>query len=241
MLLAIFMTLILATGEGPMHAALGATEAPPTLRAAFTVELKSADARQVIDYDPRRPLRDRWQVVSREGSDKELDAVADNWAADPSPDARLFADDLRASLGGSVEVDTDGPAWKLAFRHHPNQNDTEYDIWAANRLRATAWLDPVGERFLKIDYDLPRPVSGPSGGKLTRYSQSYFLKTEPRWGLSYVSGFVIDLEARVALRRIEKRYSADVTDVYLFFASIEAEEAFLASQTAGTGSSGGTR
>ncbi len=240
MLFAIFMTLILATGEGPMHAALGATEAPPTLRAAFTVELRSEAARQVIEYDPRRPPASRWQVLAREGNDPELDAVAANWAADPSPDARLFADDLRASLGRSVEVDTDGAAWRLAFRHQPNQNDTEYDIWAANRLRATAWLDPVGERFVKIDYELPRPVSGPSGGKLTRYSQSYFLKTEPRWGLSYVSGFAIDLEARVALRRIQRRYSAEVTDVYLFFASMEAEEAFLLSQQT-TGSSGETR
>ncbi len=240
MLFAIFMTLILATGEGPMHAALAATEAPPTLRAAFTVELRSAQARQVAEYDPRRPLPERWQVTLREGDDPELDAVAANWAADPSPDARLFADDLRASLGRSVTVDTEGAAWRLAFRHQPNRNDTEFDIWAADRLQATAWLDPVGERFLKIDYDLPGPVAGPSGSKLTRYSQSYFLRTEPRWGLSYVSGFAIDLEARVALRRIERRYSAEVTDLYLFFASTTAEEEFLTSLQA-TGSSGGTR
>lgn len=240
MLLAIFMTLILATGEGPMHAALGATEAPPTLRAAFTVELRSAMAQQVVEYDPRRPLQDRWRVIIREGEDPELDAVAANWAADPSPDARLFADDLRSSLGRSVEVNTDGPAWRLSFQHQPNQNDTEFDVWAANRLRATAWLDPVGERFLQIDYKLPRPVSGPTGGKLTRYSQSYFLKTEPRWGLSYVSGFAIDLEARIALRRIQRQYSAEVTDIYLFFASTAAEEAFLAGQQV-TGSSGVAR
>ena len=100
------------------------------------------------------------------------------------------------------------------------------ESWAAERLKATAWLDPVGERFQRIDYSLPKPVKGPSGGKLTRYEQSYELKTEPRWGFSYVSGFTIDLEARAAFKRIERRFEAKVTDVYFFFASTDAEAAY---------------
>jgi hypothetical protein len=128
-----------------------------------------------------------------------------------------------ASLGPEVEVNTDGDAWRVSFRHHPNHNDSEFDVWAAEQLRATAWLDPVGERFQRIDYALPKPVKGPSGGRLLRYEQSYELKTEPRWGFSYVSGFTIDLEARAAFKRIERRYEARVTDVYFFFASTDAE------------------
>ncbi len=223
---AFLLSLAMATGSGPMHAALEATEAPDTLRAAFTVELISNSARHTYLYDPRLPAGARWVVIARQGSDRELEQVAAAWADEPAPDGRLFPDDLRESLGPSVDVNPDGDNWRVGFRHHPNYNDTEFDVWAAERLQATAWLDPVGERFQRIDYTLPKPVKGPSGGRLTRYDQSYLLKTEPRWGFSYVSGFTVDLEARAAFKRIERRFEARVTDVYFFFASTDAEAAY---------------
>jgi hypothetical protein len=223
MLIAFLISLAMATGSGPMHSALEATEAPDTLRAAFTVELASNAARQTYLFDPRLPPGARWVAVARSGHDPELDRVAASWAAEAAPDSRLFPDDLRSSLGPSVDVNTDSDVWRLNFRHHPNHNDTEFDVWAAERLKATAWLDPVGERFQRIDYTLPEPVKGPSGGKLLEYDQSYYLKTEPRWGFSYVSGFTVDLEARAAFKRIERRFEARVTDVYFFFASTGAE------------------
>ena len=223
MLIAFLISLAMATGSGPMHAALEATEAPETFRAAFTVELISNTAHQTYAFDPRLPAGSRWITVERTGNDPELDQVAASWAAEAAPDGRLFPDDLRASLGPAVDVNTDGGFWRLSVRHHPNYNDTEFDVWAAERLRATAWLDPVGERFQRIDYTLPKPVKGPSGGKLTRYEQSYLLKTEPRWGFSYVSGFTIDLEAKAAFKRINRRFEARVTDAQFFFASAAAE------------------
>lgn len=232
MLFAFLVSLAMATGTGPMHAALEATEAPKTLRAAFTVELESNEARQTYFFDPRLPVGARWVVLERTGNDPELDQVAASWAAEAAPDGRLFPDDLRESLGAQVQVNTDGASWRLNFKHHPNYNDTEFDVWAAERLAATAWLDPVGERFQRIDYTLLNPVKGPSGGKLTRYEQSYLLKTEPRWGFSYVSGFTIDLEARAAFKRIERRFEARVTDVYFFFASTDAEKAYDAKRAA---------
>jgi hypothetical protein len=232
MLFAFLVSLAMATGTGPMHAALEATEAPDTLRAAFTVELESNEARHTYFFDPRLPVGARWVVLERTGNDPELDQVAASWAAEAAPDGRLFPDDLRESLGAQVQVNTEGASWRLNFKHHPNYNDTEFDVWAAERLAATAWLDPVGERFQRIDYTLPNPVKGPSGGKLTRYEQSYLLKTEPRWGFSYVSGFTIDLEARAAFKRIERRFEARVTDVYFFFASTDAEQAYDAKRAA---------
>lgn len=231
MLIAFLISLAMATGSGPMHAALEATEAPETFRAAFTVELISNQARQTYLYDPRLALGARWVLLERRGSDPELDQVAASWAAEAAPDGRLFPDDLRASLGPSVNVNTDGDAWRLSFRHHPNYNDTEFDVWAAERLKATAWLDPVGERFQRIDYTLPKPVKGPSGGKLTRYEQSYLLKTEPRWGFSYVSGYTIDLEAKAGFKRIERRFEARVTDVTFFFSSPLAEAEYDAGRS----------
>ena len=226
MLLAWLLTFTLATGSGPMNSALQATEAPKTLRAAFTVELQSSHARRVYHFDPREKGDKRWQVIDWQGEDEELDAGAADWAAEPAPDGRLFPDDLRASLGPQVTVDDKGAAWKISFHHQPSMNDGEFDVWAAQRLTATAWLDPVGERFLRIDYTLPQPVSGPEGGTLTKYDQSYFLRAEPRWGMSYVSGFSIDLKARAAFRTIERRYSANIVKAEFFFASNEAQKAF---------------
>lgn len=226
MILAILLTFTLLTGSGPMHSALSATEAPTTLRAAFTVEMESDHARRVYAYDPRKTGPERWQVLEWEGEDEELEKVAANWAAEASPDGRLFPDDLRASLGQQVMVDDMGPAWKVSFRHRPSQNDEAFDVWAAERLNATAWLDPVGERFLRIDYALPHPVKGPEGGKLTRYNQSYFLRTEPRWGMSYVSGFSIELEARAGFHTIRRNYSARIVSTDFFFANQAAEAEF---------------
>ena len=226
MWLALLMALTMVTGSGPMDEALSATEAPKTLRAAFTVELRSDHARRVYAFDPRKTGAERWQVVDWQGEDDELEEVAANWAAESAPDGRLFPDDLRASLGRSVQVNDEGHAWQISFRHTPSKNDGEFDVWAAQRLQATAWLDPVGERFLRIDYMLPKPVAGPEGGTLTKYNQSYFLRTEPRWGMSYVSGFSIELEARAAFRKIERRYSANIVKVDFFFASAEAQKAF---------------
>jgi len=232
MWLALLMALTMVTGSGPMDAALSATEAPRTLRAAFTVELQSDRARRVYAFDPRKQGAKRWQVVDWQGDDDELEEVAANWAAESAPDGRLFPDDLRASLGRSVEVNDAGHAWQISFRHTPSKNDGEFDVWAAQRLQATAWLDPVGERFLRIDYRLPKPVAGPEGGTLSQYNQSYFLRTEPRWGMSYVSGFSIELEARAAFRKIERRYSANIVKVDFFFASAEAQKAFEDERTA---------
>ena len=189
----------------------------------------------IMEIAARMPSTPFPIIVQRSwnNADPELDQVAASWAAESAPDGRLFPDDLRESLGSQVEVNTDGDAWRLSFKHHPNYNDTEFDVWAAERLKATAWLDPVGERFQRIDYSLPKPVKGPSGGKLTRYEQSYELKTEPRWGFSYVSGFTIDLEAKAAFKRIERRFEAKVTDVYFFFASTDAEAQYDARREAG--------
>ena len=152
MFLAFLASFIMMTQAPPLDAALTATEAPRTLRAAFTVELQSQHASRVYSYDPRNEKGARWQVVSWQGEDDELEEVAANWANEA--------------------------------------------------------------------------VAGPEGGKLTRYEQSYFIRTEPRWGMSYVSSFSIDLEARAAFRTISRRYSANIIQTEFFFASAEAETDF---------------
>ncbi len=230
MLMAVTLMVSLLTGAGPLADALSATEAPNTLRAAFTVELESKDARRVYDFDPRRAKAERWQLVAWDGEDDELDAIGANWASEAAPDGRLFPNDLRSSLGERVEVDELGGAWRVHFRHHPSHNDGEFDVWAAERLQAAAWVDPGSGRFLRLDYALAEPVDGPSGGKLTEYRQSYFLRTEPRWGMSYVSGFSVNMNGRAGLYKIDRRYAAKITRADFFFANPSAQAAFEATR-----------
>ncbi|MEL7041245.1 MAG: hypothetical protein AAGL90_06960 [Pseudomonadota bacterium] len=216
----------LATGAGPMDEALRATEAPETLRAAFSVEMTSAKAQRTYTFDPRRPEGDRWRLVQATGEDSDLDQAGAAWGAEIAPDGRLFPDDLRASLGEWVNVDDFGSAWRLSFQHAPSANDTALDVWATERLRAEAWLEPTDGRFMRIDYALPRPVRGPEGGRLTKFEQSYLLETEPEWGLTYISQFALEFEAKAPFRRIRQNYAAIITEATFFFASPELEDEF---------------
>lgn len=217
----------LSTAYGPIDAALDKTEAPKTLRAAFTVELTSPSASRIFDYDPREIEGQRWILISAQGDDPDLDDVSAHWGAEASPDARLFPDDLRASLGQNVEAEDLGMAWRIKFQHVPSLNDGRYDVWAAERMQASAWLDPLADRFVRIDYTLPQAVKGPDGGKIRRYDQSFYLETEPRYGMSFVSGFTIDLEARAALKTFRRSYRARIIQAEFFFANKAAEQAFV--------------
>ena len=227
MLIAVLFTFALASDSGPLDAALRATEAPPTMRAAFTAQVRNGDAMRIVSFDPRREPAARWQVEEARGGDPDLDEIVAHWAGEPAPDGRLFPDDLRASLSQTVEVEDLGQAWRVRFRHQPSMNDGTLDVWATETLSATAWLDPVSERFVRIDHVLAEPVRGPDGGRLTRWEQSYFLETEPSYGLSFVSGFVVDIEARGGFRRFARRYSVRIVSVEFFFASAADERRFL--------------
>ncbi|MEL8055335.1 MAG: hypothetical protein AAGK66_04215 [Pseudomonadota bacterium] len=225
----------LMTVTGPMDDALRATEAPPTLRAAFTVELTSERAERVYSFDPRLEPDERWRLVSARGEDGALDDAGAAWGAEAAPDGRLFPDDLRASLGALVEVEDLGPAWRVKFDHVPSANDTELDTWAVSQLQAEAWVEPVQGAFLRLDYSLPRPVRGPEGGRLTKFEQSYLLEREPVWGMSYVSRYSLSFEAKAAFRTVRRDYDAVITEATFFFASRDAEQQFMDMRQAETG------
>lgn len=212
----------------PVEAALLATEAPKSVRVAFEVELRSPTAVHVYAFDPRLEGAERWRVVSHRGEDAYLDEVGANWAAEDAPDSRLFPDDLRVSLGASTRPTNVGAAWKLSFKHAPSANDGTFDIWAAENLRATAWLSPVDGRFLRIDYILPRPVRLPEGGRLMRYDQSYLLEADPVFGFSLITAFTVDLEARGGFRTERRTYSMSTRNVEVFFVSPEAQAQYIA-------------
>jgi len=223
----LFLAFPLATGSGPMDVALRSTEAPDSLRAAFTVEMTSAKASRTMTFDPREPEGKRWRLVIANGEDSALDDAAAAWGAEVAPDGRLFPDDLRASFGRQVEVEDMGAGWRLSFQHAPSANDGALDVWATQRLNAEAWMEPLTGRFMRIDYDLPKPVRGPKGGRLTKFEQSYLLETEPVWGLTYISQFSLEFEAKAAFRTIRQSYTAVITEATFFFASPDLEQQFV--------------
>ena len=227
MLETLLVTFILSSEDGLLDEALKATEAPRTLRAAFTAELSSETATRTVTFDPRAPKGVRWSVTQRNGVDETLDEVIANWGNDAAPDGWLFPDDLRASVASTEVAEVLGPAWRIRFQHQMSSNDGALDAWAAETLEATVWVDPLSERFLRIDHELPRPVRGPMGGTLTRFHQTYLLETDARWGVSYVSAFSVDMAGRATFARLSRRYEAKVTELELFFASRDAERAFL--------------
>ena len=227
MLGALLLPILIASDAGPLDGALTATEAPKTLRAAFTLRLESPNAYRVYTFDPRLSPEKRWQLIEEFGESDELDEVGATWGAEAAPDSRLFPDDLRASLSQTVQAEDFGSAWRISFNHRPSMNDGELDVWAAEQFRSTAWLDPVTDRFLRIDHELPEPVTGPRGVKLVRYSQSHFLESDPQFGFSFVSGIRVDLEARAAFRVVTRRYQVSVEKVEFFFSSAAAAQEFV--------------
>ena len=228
---AIFPVLALS-GLEPLEAALRASEAPIAVRIAFDVELKSDTSTQVYSFDPRWMEGDQWRLKSDSGEDAFLDQVAATWGAEAAPDGRLFPDDLRASIGDTPEIETIGSAWRFTFRHAPSANDKEFDVWAAERLEATAWLSPDTGRFLRIDYRLPKTVRGPEGGRLLRFDQSYLLETDPEFGLSLITGLSVAFEARGGFQTIRRNYSYRILLTEVFFATPDDEVRFLSSMNA---------
>ena len=226
MWIALAAPFLIASDTGPLEEALEATEAPNTLRAAFTVELRSGEDVRIFHFDPRLQPAERWKMLAEQGENEELDIVGAEWGAEAAPDGRLFPDGLRASFSSQVMAEDLGGAWRVRFDHQPTMSDGEFDAWAAEHLRATAWLDPAADRFLRLDHELPAPVQGPRGVRLIRYSQSQFLATDPSFGLSYVSSLMVELEARAAFRTVQRAYSARILDVEFFFASAADQAAF---------------
>ncbi len=217
-------------GDKIVQDALWASEAPPGLRAAFTVELTSSDARRIFRFDPRLSEDQRWYLVETDGEDAGLDRIAASWGNMPAPDSRLFPDDLRASLGRDLKLDDHGAAWRIVFQHTPSENDSDLDIWATQHLRAEAWIDPVRRHFLRLDYKLPRPVAGPDGGRLLSFEQTYLLDLAPLWGLSFVTQYRLKFEARAAFRLVRQEYLAVISEATFFFANAETQSAYLAEQ-----------
>ncbi len=222
---------LISTEAAPLDTALARSEPPISMRAAFTVEMTDGTAFREIHFDPRLPNEaERWSVVSSTGKSRELDLAVSEWGKQSSPDGWLFADDLRASMGSIVEAEDMGAAWRIHFQHHASENDGPLDVWAADHLAGSAWLEPVNSQFLRIDYTSFEPFDGPKGGKIESYSHSYMLGQDAEYGITYVSAFKVDVQGSFLNARIERAYRVKVKSVEFFFASKEEEARYRQQQ-----------
>lgn len=208
--------------------ALSMIEPAPALRAAFRATIESDGARRQIVFDPRAAPDQRFRVTSRTGVHEDLDALVADWAGEPQADVRLFADDLRASLGAAVA--TGGPdGVDVVFRHRISSNDGPIDAAVSSQMTGRVRLDTEG-RPLELRYSINAPVRLSDGLTLRTYSQTFGFSHSMRWGVSFVSRY--DVEASGGRWGVSQRRSLRVVidDVALFLAGDARQE--LASRRA---------
>ena len=206
-----------------LTAALDLVEPPPALRASFKATLSSQTAQRTITYDPMRPGPRAFQVVGRVGQDEELDAIVAGWRAERQADVRLFADDLRMSLGAARLVDRSGQT-HLEFRHQISPNGGPADALVSSRMIGEMALDPRTGRLRHVDYRIVRPVRLDDGTVISDYAQRYAFGYSTRWDVSYVSSYQLEARGGRWGFRDSRRFSVVVNDVAFSLASDARQE-----------------
>jgi hypothetical protein len=179
--------------EVALERALDAVEPPPALRAAFRARLVSGKAVRQIEYDPYAAPGEQFKITMTYGEDEELDAVVQGWKDEGQADCRLFADDLRESLG-EARITDQADVMAISFRHKVSANDGPIDREFSARMTGQLSLNPGNGYLSQVAYNIDKPVKLDDGTTLSEYSQTYQFGYSERWGVSYVLGY--DLEAK---------------------------------------------
>jgi hypothetical protein len=190
----LLFAVTLLSPQQALDRALDAAEPPPALRAAFRATLSSGSAVRQIEYDPYAAPEQQFKIILSTGRDEELDAVVDGWRAEGQADGRLFADDLRMSLGDARVTRGAGETWAIDFKHKISQNDGAVDALISSHMVGRLSFDEATGYLAKVDYAIDRSVKLDDGTTLTDYKQTYSFGYSARWGVSFVTGY--ELEAR---------------------------------------------
>jgi hypothetical protein len=178
--------------EQALERALDAAEPPAALRAAFHATLTAGNAMRRIEFDPYAEPNSRFKITLAHGDNDELDAVVQGWKEERQADSRLFADDLRLSLG-DARVAGAADSMIVSFRHKISVNDGPLDAQFSSQMAGRLQLDQRNGYLQSIAYDIERPVKLDDGTTVDRYNQTYHFSYSERWGVSYVTGY--DLSA----------------------------------------------
>ena len=216
--------------EQALERALDAAEPPPALRAAFNATLTSGNATRMVQFDPYAAAgQPKFKLTYRNGDNEELDAVVQGWMEEPDPDSRLFADDLRLSLGEARIAGTE-ESMAVSFRHRMSVNDGPIDAPFSARMTGKMQLDRASGYVQRIEYRIDSPVTLDDGTEVSEYRQTYNFSYSERWGVSYVVGY--DLVARGGRWGLSEERSVKVilTDVAFGFAG-DAEQVLNSAPT----------
>jgi hypothetical protein len=214
--------------ELALERALDAVEPPPALRATFRARLTSGKAVRQIEYDPYASAGEQFKITMTYGEDEELDAVVQGWKDEGQADCRLFADNLRQSLGEARVTDR-ADAMAISFRHKISANDGPLDKEFSSKMVGTLMLDPANGYLSKLEYNIDKPVRLDDGTTISEYTQNYQFAYSERWGVSYVLGY--DLEARGGRWGINETRTIKVTLTDVAFGLAGDAEQDLASRT----------
>lgn len=213
---AILFLVVLGAPEAALERALESVEPPPALRASFQATIESGGARRVVSFDPRRVGADKFQTIISIGESPELDALVEDWRNERQADVRLFADDLRASLGAaSVTAAPEG--LKVVFRHRISANDGPVDAAISSAMRGAIEVDDEG-RPLQLSYEIERPLRLSNGMTLQSYAQAFEFDYSRRWGVAFVRRYSVEAAGGKWGFSASKRLEVDITNVGFFLA-----------------------
>ncbi len=232
----LFVALAAGLAPDPRTAlALGldAADPPPSLRAAFRASLTSAQGVRQIEYDPLKPADERFRILMQWGDDTELDQIVSDWANQPQPDVRLFADDLRESLGRGRIV-KDGDNYRVDFRHKMSGNDRALDAAVSQNLAGRLTLDPVTGQFSRLEYRIVNPFRVDNGATVNQFVQSYVFGKSLTWGLTFVTGYDLSASGGRFGVSASREFSVRITDVAFTLAADSGQELESKSKAAGS-------
>ncbi len=184
---------LLTPSADDVAVALERVEPPPGLRASFEATVSSGGAYRTIRYDPFVLTGSKFTVTRKMGSNEELDAIVAGWRAEGQADARLFADDLRLSLGEARWAQR-GNDWAVEFRHRISPNDGPVDAVVSSRMVGELSLTPTNDQLRRVDYRIVKPIKLEGGARLTEYQQTFQFGYSGRWNVSYIGQY--DLHAK---------------------------------------------
>lgn len=201
-----FLVFVLLSGS-PLNQAMDSCESPSSLRAAFTVEVKSDGISQICQYDPRpNSLKAFTCSIPAQSSDLLDDTIA-LWSDAPHPDNWLFANGIKQYFLSGHDIDDLGAAWRVRFS--PNTLDASGETTIS---KGEAWLLPDEGRFLKVSYVM-RPTQDPT----TKIERNLMFDRVEGTKFSYVHTFEEEIETLDPTQGTQS-WSAKVLDVQFFYA-----------------------
>ena len=201
-----------AASGNAVEVVLAEVEPPPSMRAAFRATISSRGAVREIEYDPFKPAEARFVVHNSFGEDEELDQIVLDWSAEHQPDVRLFADDLRESIGAG-QIAKEHDQWRIQFEHRLSANDGPVDALVSQQMVGAISFDEAEGALKSLTYRIKSPFRTPDGAVVQDYTQTYEFGRSERWGVTFITGYKLTARGGRFGLRDSRTFQVVITDV----------------------------